>query len=252
MTTFRDRLTRLLKRRTAEEIRLEEFPTAEDTRFVHDAAEVLLGAIWGAKNTSKYIVDTDLMESHKKLIEKELKYWFFDVLLVYGLILDEEWGFVESLTESLRSGTMVLSDFDDVIALDFARSSGTYPAPQIMEHFAKTGELVELTEFFRGRNGMFLRGFDSEGNYASRIPRMRTRRLYVYDFTKMSELTAAGIDPSEHTSVPLEVRMDFSGFWDDPKDEEWEDSSMIKRDSPYRYPEGFFVDEFIRNSNMFG
>lgn len=241
MVTFREEL-RHFRSSDAAGADQERILNSEELVFVESARDAFVVAVNAAEDVSGYITNTELMRSQKRSIIEIIDSWF-----LYRFRIDEQRKMVEEITSSLGSKRMVLRDFDDVMAFDFLLDSGVYSSPEMIEHYAQTGELLELTELFRKDDGVFLRGFDKYGNLVSRSPRVRTRRIYFYDLQMMQEHVNEGLDRDDVMLPPLEVRIEFSGFWEEVFEEEKEDSSVVPVDYYRASSDEAFNAKFLRD-----
>lgn len=223
--TFRGIIARFRKKPVDESIKQEPFPSAEDVIFIEHAEEAFLSAFDGVNMVSKYTEDEAEMALKRNDMERILSNWLFEDLLHFRNRFSEQKRFIVALVNGLEAGDIKLQDFDDLRAFDFVINAQWRIFPQVVEHFLSTGELLELVEFLREESGRFgaLFDWDVDSQRDLEASRARAYRLYCYDITRIKEHLKEGRDTYEHTSLPLEVRMEFAGFWDHIGDDERND-----------------------------
>lgn len=185
------------------------FPTPFDVAFMEDAHAELNSAV---------ISTTPFEESGRLDAVLDMRTLLNGLFERAAYRSAESWGdnvrFVNALVTGLGTGVIRMECADDINVLRLLISKR--PAAQIVEYYVHTGEYARFAETSRRGDGTFpsLRE-DYEDFDSTKEIRERMYRLYCYDVNKVREHIESGVNPSEHMSLPLEIRMEFSGFWNE-------------------------------------
>lgn len=121
-----------------------------------------------------------------------------------GFTDDEYWEdhkrFVNILISAMKEEKIAFRDEGDLYLLHFLTYMSFQEMPEIIEHYASSGEIKEV---------MYLLSLDSpkltDENFFW-LYRAHTKLTRLYEFDMFSE---------EHRGLPLEIRLEFSGFYED-------------------------------------
>lgn len=136
---------------------------------------------------------------------------------------DDQRRFFDALIDGVRTGDIVLRTMNDLSAFGGLIVFALYSLPQVVEHYAHSGELLDVMRMLKKLDDQDSANAseDFEVNEKKELAHIRVLRLYDYDQNRAAELQAQeGDDESSVCDLPLEMRMEFSGFFDEISDEE--------------------------------
>lgn len=133
--------------------------------------------------------------------------------------------FFDALIDGVRTGDIVLRTMGDLSAFSGLIVFALHSLPQVVEYYAHSGELLDVMRTLKklGDQDSANASEDFEVNEKKELAHIRVLRLYDYDQNRAAELRSQeGDDESSVYDIPLEMRMEFSGFFDEIFDEEKE------------------------------
>lgn len=118
---------------------------------------------------------------------------------------EKNYRFINAMRMSDDFRTIQLKTANDVVALRELIVSSLRKSPQVVEYYARNGEIMEL--------GRILLNCDtgSEEVSSRSVMGFRAGDLYTQEIKIVENLLIAGEDPESFTSLPLDVRAAFSG-----------------------------------------
>lgn len=131
---------------------------------------------------------------------REVQIWLAESLDVPALWVPRS-HVADALVAGIGDGTVSFDDAADFEILLDARLLCPETVPEEVCHYAQTGELGELLSMLYSMESM---------DYDARI---RLRRFYSYDIAQTARCLEQGVNADEYLSVPLSIRLEFSGFY---------------------------------------
>lgn len=189
--------------------------------YIVNAFQKISGAINRASDYHSGF-DVSKTKQMKRDMLKHMEYWFFETMLRDVEGWDDNVRFVDAILRAIENNTVVFDDFKDVAPLDLLFFLRLHYFPSVIEHFAERGELVDVLGSLRES------AIDSvdknlnaliEGTEVPTVSQIKLLRLYRYDRTRKHEKQNESVGSAE-SDVPLEIRLQFSGFHDPVTDEE--------------------------------
>lgn len=146
-------------------------------------------------------------------------HWFTKAVFALPGEWDKKMRFANALTEGMRTGGVSVVDAESMTILGFMLDTDLYLCPQMVEYYCRTGEIIELVGFFK-YDGRFPPAYSFETSQRM----LMAYRLYIQDVSTVKEQLSAGQSTREYMSLPLEIRMEFAGFWEPTTEGEEEDA----------------------------
>lgn len=174
------------------------------TREFSDAAEDIVVIVAGkhSRNGKPTQVEVNLRSSARRTVGD----WMTRHMLAAEK-WEEKMRVVNALREGLRNQDIVFRSAHDLETLDFMVILQLERLPHVVEHFINNGEFMDLMD------AAFQAGIElGMSDYTVSRLRIGMFRLYRYDIEKEQENVLG--KTYDGTMVPLEIRMNFSGFYE--------------------------------------
>lgn len=143
-----------------------------------------------------------------------------------------EWGrahrLLSAVCRGLESGLIELRDQEDISLLFFLLDTSFYRQVRAIEHYVNTGEIMAVMSIVRqdfyirdARRDIPTQGFQMvHPNTFHQQAHLQLMKLYEFDMNKATDRVYTGDDERLWTQLPLEMRANLAGFYDDEKREQ--------------------------------
>lgn len=196
------------------------FPTQADRDFVNSVHEKALSAVISVSDISSYMSTDDAMRTTGNM-ERALRHRIGTYCGVFGHSWDNGVRFLNALDVALTTGAFVFTDAHDIKTFLLLVENPLLSAQT--EYYAHTGEIQALLEAIMSFDKILSANVHTSPYFDSRSDAwVRMYRLYRYDVSQVKQAIDAGEDPSDHMSLPLEVRMSFAGCWSPVNQADWD------------------------------
>lgn len=132
--------------------------------------------------------------------------------------------YVDALYAGHEHGAISLGTAEDVKAFDDLFDRNFFVYPQLVEYYVATGELLEVV---RRIDADFRERIISDFGFVLSSRVVNAFRLYECDLMQVRAHLDRGDDPAAYMSLPLDIRVELSGFFDRALDRENDQNMTI-------------------------
>lgn len=215
------------KERTALKTATEELDAAYEraqaherahTPFMHKVFGDIKTAFERADNRAASERDDRAIDDVKKQMLDVIEDELFGTMLRRPLLWEKNLRFVRAM-RSVATEEGALESMDDVVAFYSAFSSELFQVPDAVEYYENSGELLEVLQALE-ENDYVTESTPLMLGFSIHSTQHRLHRLYDYDMSRRTEVRGQKEDENSGSLIPLEIRMSFSGFYEEVTEED--------------------------------